>query len=180
MANKTIPDLTELTSFEDATVVPADSGIQTFKVKSSTIRRRCLGDAVIGSAAGCTHTTLALALADSAVTNGMEIVLTASFSLTSTLTISKSVKIRGLPGVTITKGAPATTGLSLDATGITIEGLRFAGYTAGGNVAVSLLATATYCRVRNNNFAAGTDTEVYDALVPAGKKPSVIGNITEV
>ncbi len=179
MADKTIIALTALALPNLDGYFAFDSGTQTFKVLMAAVHRRCLADVVVGSAVGCTHATLELALADVAVVSGMTLCLTESFNIAAKITISKSLTIFALPGVVATKTG-GTIGLEPNVTGITIEGLRFAGYTVSGNKAISFTVTGTYGRVRNCNFAAGTDTDIDDASAPAGKKPLNIGNIVEV
>ncbi len=179
MTDKTIIALTALGLPNLDGYFAFDSGTQTFKTKMEAVKRRCLADVVVGSGIGCTHATLELALADVAVISGMEVCLTENLNIAAKITISKTLHIRALPGVTATKTG-GTVGLEANVTGITIEGLRFAGYTVSGNKAVSFTATGTYGRVRNCNFAVGTDTDIDDSSAPAGKKPLNIGNIIEV
>lgn len=179
MATKTIPQLTENLTPAAASVVPIDDGTQTFKVPIRKLLRFDVAEVIVGSTSGCTHATLAAALADAAVVDGMRVLLTENFNLAAKLTISKRLHIRALPGVTATKTG-GTIGFELDDTGITIEGVRFADYTTAGDKAISCTANATFCRVLYCNFAPSTDTDIDDATAPAGKKPIAVGNILEV
>lgn len=181
MADKTIVALTALALPNLPGVFAFDTGTQTFKVTMESVKRRCLGDAVVGTADGCTHATLALALADADVLDGMTIALTENANLAAKVTISKKVTITGPEGrnVTLTKTG-GTIGLEANVEGITIKNLRFAGYTVSGDKAIKFLVTGTYGRVKDCNFVVGTDTDIDDASAPAGKKPLTIGNIVEV
>lgn len=186
MATKTIPELTELTTPDLDAVFPIDNGTQTYKYKLRNLRHFAF-DAIVGSVGGlgvavgegCTHATLALALADAEIVDGSRILLTENFDLAAKQTISKAVYIEALPGVTATKTG-GTEGLELDDAGITIKRLRFAGYTTAGDKAILCTANAIYCRVIECNFAASTATDIDDSLSPAGKKPVALANISEV
>ncbi len=137
-------------------------------------------DAVIGTGVGATHATLELAIADSDVpTNAMVLIRNSITGAATATSLTKAGwRIYALPGVTFTKGV-ATTGISIAAARIEIHGLRFVGFTTGGNKAITLTSAGTYARIMNCNFAASTATEIDDASVPAGSLPTAIGNITE-
>ena len=181
MPSKTIPELTANAVIGALSMVPFDSGVQTYRINAQYMAQYFQGlgrtfSHAVGSSVGCDHTTLSAAIA--AASDGHTILLTESFNLTAKQTISKKLKIMAMPGVTITQTG-GTVGLELDAAGITLEGIRFAGFSTAGDKAIVLLATAVYARVRDCNFAAGTDTEIEYVLVPAGKEPFLSGNMTE-
>ncbi len=134
---------------------------------------------VVGSGANCTHATLAAAVADAGVGTNINVVLTESYSVASTITLTKAGwHIKALPGVTYTKSGTVT-GISCQANDIVIEGLRFASWSSGGDKAVSGTSAWTYGRVLFCNFS-NCDTEVDDSSAPAGKKPVTLGNLTEI
>ncbi len=134
---------------------------------------------VVGSAAYCTHATLAAAIADSGVGTNINVLLTESASIGTMITLTKAGwRITALPGVTYTKSG-GTTCISVQAANVTITGLRFASYATGGDKAITGTSAWTYGRVLFCNFSA-CDTEVDDSSAPAGKKPVTLGNITEV
>lgn len=136
-------------------------------------------DVTIGAGEDCTHATLAAALADSDVGTNVRVLLRDNITGgASATTLNKAGwKIDCRPGVTFTKGV-ATTGLSVAAANIEIRGLRFAGFSVSGDKAIAFTAAGDYGRVLFCNFNAA-DTEVDDTSVTAGKKPVVLGSITE-
>ncbi len=133
---------------------------------------------VVGSAAYCTHATLAAAVADGGVGTNINVLLTESQTIATTVSLTKAGwHISALPGVTLTKSG-AVTGLSCEADGIHLVGIRFSGWSSGGDRAVYCTAAWTYGRVLFCNFL-NCGTEVDDGPAPAGKKPITLGNITE-
>jgi hypothetical protein len=109
--------------------------------------------AIVGSAAYCTHATLAAAIADTTnVPAGSIILLTANETLNSTVTLGlANLTIVALPGVTLTNGS-AGTGIEIGATGCRIRGVRFSGFTT----AISISATYQYNFVTECRFASCT------------------------
>jgi hypothetical protein len=131
-------------------------------------------DAVVGAGSGCTHATLAAALADAALTTNVTVLLRDSQTLATTIAMSKAGwRIKARPGVTLTAGV-ATTAIAVTAANCVIEGLRFSGFAT----AVSFSAAADYGRVLNCNFATCT-TEVDDSSATAGRYPLQVGNLSE-
>lgn len=128
--------------------------------------------AIVGSAAYCTHADLAAALADAAVAAGSKILVTASETLNTTLTMSKiNYQIDFLPGVTLTNGT-AGTGITVAAGGCRIKGGRFSGFTT----AISISATFQYNFITECRFASCTN-EVTE--VDGTPNNLIFANITE-
>ncbi len=136
-------------------------------------------DVVVGAGDDCTHATLEAAVADSAVGTNIRVLLREAITggAAATSLTKAGWKIDCRPGVTFTKGV-ATTGLSIEAANIEVKGLRFAGFSTSGDKAIAFSAAGDYGRVLFCNFNAA-DTEVDDASVTAGRKPIVLGSITE-
>ncbi len=138
-------------------------------------------DVTIGAGVDCTHATIAAALADSGVTTNLRVLLRDAIvgGATATSLTKAGWKIDAAPGVTFTKGV-ATTGLSVAAANIEIRGLRFVGFSVALDKPIAFTAAGDYGRVLHCNFATGGDIEVDDSSVTAGKKPIVLGCITEI
>lgn len=118
--------------------------------------------AVVGSGAGCTHATLALALADAGVTSKNTILLTEDFVLTTKVDFTKdNIKVICKPGVQITRSG-ASKGFDITANGVVIEGLRFIGFTTG-NKAIDYNVGALYGRVTDCQFDADDCINYADA-----------------
>lgn len=131
-------------------------------------------DAIVGSALGCTHTTLASALAS--VSPGARILLTESVALATAVAVAKAnIEIHLKPGVVVSKGA-ATTGFDVQAagTGFELHGGKMSGFSAGGDKAVAFNASAVSGKVWGMRFASN-DTNVDDSLVDVMQ----FGNIQE-
>lgn len=129
--------------------------------------------AIIGSASGCTHATLAAAISDVNITAGSRILVTENYTVnTSAISISKAnLVIEFLPGVTYTSGTSAT-GITIAAAGNRIKGARFSGFTT----AISISATFHYNFITECRFASCTN-EVVE--VDASPNNVILGNITE-
>lgn len=129
--------------------------------------------AIVGSASGCTHATLAAAIADVNVTTGSRILVTEDYTVnTSAISISKAnMQIDFLPSVTYTNGTSAT-GISIDAAGNKIRGARFSGFTT----AISIAATFHYNFITECRFASCTN-EVTE--LDSAPNNIILGNITE-
>lgn len=122
-------------------------------------------DVIIGAAAYATHATLAAAVADSGVGAGIKAILLDSFSLATTVSMSKANWwVDARPGVVATN-AGAGTGVIYAASGITFNGIRMKDFTLG----FQTNASGTYGRVNNVNFKNCT-TAFDDAL--AGLTPT--------
>lgn len=133
-------------------------------------------DIIIGGStiAAATHATLAAALADANYGANQRVLLADSQTIGTTITISKSGwRISALPSVTYTNSS-AGTGISVNAAGNWVDGLRMSGFTTG----IAYTSLGTYGRVANCNFASCT-LDYDDTSAPAGKKPSIYGSITE-
>lgn len=138
-------------------------------------------DVVVGGAGvnGATHATLAAAVADAAVTTNKRVLLADSQAIAPVALTKAGWRIDALPGVTYTKGS-GTTGLTMQAANLELRGLRMAGYTVAGNKAITSTAAWVYGRVYDCAFAVGTDTDIDDSAVPAGKKPFTEHNFAEI
>lgn len=131
-------------------------------------------DAIIGAGVGCTHATLALAIADAALTTNIKVLLKDSATLAATPNLSKAGwKVTAGPGVTYTAGA-ATTGITISAANCSVTGLRFVGFTTG----ISLASGGNLARVNFCNFNT-TTTDVNDTAVAGANGPSIVGTIDE-
>ncbi len=178
MADKTITELPSITAYNDAAVIPVDSGVQTFKMSKAKMaqgmQKWAAGyDAVVGSADYCTHANLAAALADAALTTNVRVLVTTSQTLAATIAMSKAGwRVFGLPGVTFTAGV-ATTAITVTAERCEIRGLKFSGFTTG----VFLSTGGGYARIADNYFVS-TVTSVDDSGV-VGVSGSIYGNIEE-
>lgn len=114
--------------------------------------------AIVGSASFCTHATLAAALADTAVLAGSKILVTASQTINTTISITKAnLAIDFLPGIAFTNGT-AGTGITVGAGGTRIKGGRFVGFTT----AISISSTFQYNFVTECRFNTCT-AEVAEA-----------------
>ncbi len=179
MANKTITELPSITAYNDAALLPIDSGVQTYKMSKAIMAQgmqkwAAFYDAVIGSADYCTHATLTAALADTALTTNVRVLLTASATLAATYAMSKAGwRVDALPGVTLTAGV-ATVAFTVTAARCQFKGIKFVGFTTG----VLLSSGATYARIADCYFAT-TTTNVNDTAVAGSTGPSIYGNIDE-
>lgn len=131
-------------------------------------------DAIVGSALGCTHSTLPSAL--TAVSAGARILVTENITVNSAIAISKAnIEVHLKPGVVISKGS-ATTGIDVQAagTGFEIHGGKISGFNAGGDKAIAFDASAVNGKVWGMRFASN-DTHVDDSAVDVMQ----FGNIEE-
>lgn len=134
---------------------------------------------IVGSGDDATHATLQDAVNDGALGTNQWVLVQEDQTINTTISLTKAGwRVDCRPGVTWTKGA-ATTGISLEASGIEFNNGRFVGYTVAGDKAIAMTAAAEYCKIIGGRFASGTDTEVDDSLVPAGKKPVISQTISE-
>lgn len=135
-----------------------------------------IADVIVGSAPYCTHATLAAAVADSGTQVNSRVLLTESYTVPTTITLTKAGwRISAYPGVTYSNGA-AGTGFNVQAANIEFSQLRLSGFTTG----MLYQAAAVYGRVWNCIFASNVATQINDSATPAGKAVTPIGNITEV
>lgn len=129
-------------------------------------------DAIVGSAAYCTHSTISSALA--AVSAGARILVVENQTINTTLTVNKdNIEIELKNGVTISKGT-ATTGISVENTGFSMHGGRIGGFSATGDKAINFTAGGTYGKVWGMRQYSN-DTFVDDTLVAVAQ----FGNIDE-
>jgi hypothetical protein len=149
-----------------------------FEGKTDVLEARA--DVVIGTSARATHATLQAAVDDVSLGGNLWVLIEDDYTIDTTIQLSKTGwRIDFLPGVVYSKGT-ATTGIQMAAEGIQIRWGKFSGWTAGGDIAIEQNASGVYCSVWATRFGVGTDTEVDQSLVPAGKKGPVSDTITEV
>ena len=135
---------------------------------------------IVGSGTDATHATLQDAINDGALGSDIAVLVRDSQAVTATITLSKARwRIYFSPGVVFSKSGVATM-FDMSADSIEMHYGRFTGMTAGGDKVVNQTAAATYCNVIGARFGVGTDTEVDQTLVPAGKKGLVSQTLTEV
>ena len=129
--------------------------------------------AVVGSLPGCTHATLAAALADTTnVPAGSKILVTANETVNTTIAVTlANQEIVFLPGVTFTNGS-AGTGLTIGAGGCRIRGGRFSGFTS----AIVISSTFQYNFVTECRFASCTSEVTESDSAPVNV---ITNNITE-
>jgi hypothetical protein len=135
-------------------------------------------DAIVGSAPGCTHATLAAAVA--AASAGWKVLVTESANVAARITLNKAdMEIMFKPGVVFTKTGD-TVCFEYSTARVKVRGGRYVGWTGGSNKVHRLLSGADYCSILENVFGAGTTEEVDDAAVDDDKKPVVANNLSEV
>lgn len=131
-------------------------------------------NAIVGSGAGCTHSTLSSAI--TAVAAGARILVTENIALNAAVAVNKlNLEIHLKPGVVISKGT-ATTGFDVQAGGggFNLHGGKMSGFSAGGDKAIAFNAAATACSVWGMRFA-NNDTNIDDSAVDVMQ----FGNIQE-
>ena len=131
-------------------------------------------NAIVGSAVGCTHSTIASAL--TAASAGWRILVTESAAINTSLSVAvANIEMHLKPGVVLSKGT-ATTGISVGAaaSGFEIHGGKISGFNGGGDKAIDFNAAATFCKVWGMRFA-NNSTNVDDSLVDVQQ----FGNIEE-
>lgn len=149
-----------------------------FENKTDVIAARA--DVVIGSSGRATHATLQDAVDDVLLGSNLWVLIEDNYTVNTTIQLSKAGwRIDFMPGVVYSKGS-ATTGIQMAAEGIDLRWGKFTGWTAGGDKAIEQNASGVYCSVWGSRFGVGTDTEVDQSLVPAGKAGPVSHTITEV
>lgn len=135
---------------------------------------------VVGSAAYCTHATLAAAVADAGVGTNINVLLTESATISSIVHLTKAGwRISALPGVTYTKSVVASC-LSVEAANVWITGLRFSGWTGGSDHAITGTSAWQYGKVLFCSFTVGTNDDIDTSSCTAGKIPVTLGNVDEV
>ena len=128
--------------------------------------------AVVGSGALATHTTLNAAMLD--VAAGARILVISDQTLNVTQQITKNnVQIDVNPGVTFQKGT-ATLGVQVTADGVRWNGGRFAGFSTPGDKAMQIDNGSDYTMLRDIRFS-NCDTEVSDLAATTSSS----GHITE-
>lgn len=135
-------------------------------------------DAIVGADPGASHATLQDAIDDASA--GWKILILDSANVAARITVDKSdIELVFKPGVTYTKTGD-TVGLEYTGARVKVRGGRFVGWTVGGDIVHKYLAGADYCHLMESYFGVGTDTDVDDAAVAAGKKPIVANTIVEI
>ena len=132
-------------------------------------------DAIVGADTTIrTHATLQAA--HDAVNPGARILVLDSEALAARVSITKAnIEVVFKPGVTYSKGSD-TIALDVTGAGFRCRGGRFAGFSAGGDVAIRFGTTADFGMVRDARFSNNA-TDVQD-LTP-NSTVSVEGIITE-
>lgn len=131
-------------------------------------------DAVVGSGAGASHATLALALADVAITPGKRILVTEDYTVNSVIQITKNnLEIYFKPGVTYSKGS-ATAAIQVSADGVILRQGRFSGFSGGSDKGITIDAGSDYTMIRDSRFVNCT-LDVEDLASTS----SIMGTITE-
>lgn len=175
MTTKTIPQLTETVALADTYVFPVDTGVETFKTKHGTLRRRFQADAVIGTADGCTHATLAAALADAALTTNVTVYVTLSATIATSIAMAKAGwEVEFAPGVTYTAGG-ATVCFTVSAARCSFKRARLTGFTTG----FLFQAGGLHGRVADCYFTSSMTDNVDDSAVVALGGCALYGNIDE-
>ena len=85
------------------------------------------------------------------------------------------VNIESKPGVNIIKGIGAASAFIVDAERVRITKCRFAQFNAGGDIAVEILATASFVMIMEN-FFLDNDSDVVDQ---GGTQILISNNIQE-
>lgn len=135
-------------------------------------------NAVVGTSDGCTHDTLADAIADAAP--GWKILVTESANIAARVALNiADIEILFKPGVVYTKTGD-TVCFEYSSARIKVRGGRFVGYTTSGDIVHKYLSGADYCHLLESIFAVSTDTDYDDSAVTVGKKPVVANTIVEV
>lgn len=139
-------------------------------------------DVIVGAGPAATHATLQDAVNDVALGADLWVRVDDSATIETVITMTKARwHIDFRPGVVYTKGAGAPTEcIKMQAEGIVLNYGRFVGWTTGGDKVIEQEAAAEYCSINHTRFGPGTDTEVDQSAVPAGKPGPVSGTITEV
>jgi hypothetical protein len=114
-------------------------------------------DAIVGSSAHCSHSSLADALADASIVSGMKIRIEGNETISTAVDVAKTnLQLDFMPGVTFSKGGSATEALKLNADGIRVNGGRFSGFSGGGDRGVRVMSGADYCILIGQRFASCT------------------------
>lgn len=125
---------------------------------------------VVGSGIGVDVATLQEAIDASSA--GDKILIASNLDVDTTIVIDKAnIEICALPGVTVADDG-AGTGISIEAAGVRIKGIRFSGFTT----AISIADTFNFNFVTECRFASCT-AEVTE--VSATPNNVIFGNITE-
>lgn len=133
--------------------------------------------AVVGVGPTATHATLQEAINDAAV--GWRIFVKDSDTINTRIGINKSdIEIIFKPGVGYIKGTE-TVGFEISGVRVKIRGGRFVSFNTAGDIVFKYLSGANFCHLLESIFTTGTDSELDDSAVAAGKKPVVLGTITE-
>lgn len=127
----------------------------------------------VGTQAFCNYSSIAAAVADSALGEDVTVFVTSDQTLNATVNLTKARwRIVSMPGVSIIAGS-ATTGFSCQASGIQFRDCTFVNFAS----AVAGNSSWTYGRVLFSTFTNCT-SEVDDTNSPAGTKPVTLGNFS--
>jgi hypothetical protein len=139
---------------------------------SASVAVQKIYDAIVGAGPGCTHATIAAAMA--AVSPGARILVVDSSSLSAAIACNKAnVEVHLKPGVVISKNT-ASKAFDVTASGFKLHGGKISGFSAPGDKAVDFSALATYGMVWGVRFL-NNDIDVDDTLAPTAQ----FGNISE-
>lgn len=133
-------------------------------------------DAVVGTGGDFATLTDLVLDADYQAGNVKNILITSDQTLNAPITFDQNdLNIEAKPGVNILKGIGAAQAFIIDAERIRLNKLRFANFSAGGDIAVRIEGTAKYTIV-NQCYFLNNDTEIEDN----GVASSLAQNIEEV
>lgn len=143
-------------STANAAAIAAET-IRATAAETTSSNRILLGfDAIVGSSADATHSTIALAVA--ALTTGGRILVTSNQTLNTTVTLSSAkTEIVIKDNVTVSNGS-AGTGFSVASNLCTIRGGTVSGFTT----AVNVTSGGTRAKIRDIYFTGNT-TDVNDS-----------------
>lgn len=137
-------------------------------------------DLVIGAGPEATHATLQAAVNDGAIGADQWVLVQDDLTVNTIITLTKARwRIDFSPGVVYTRGSVAKA-FQLGAEGIEIFAGRFVGWSVASDIVFEQLVAAEYCKIIGSRFGVGTDTEVDQSAVPAGKAGPVSQTISEV
>lgn len=141
------------------------------QIDGATAINSVVWDAIVGAEDGCTHATLASALADSAIVAGSRIFVRDAETINTTVQVSKNnIEICFHPLAVFTKGSAAN-GLQVSAVGVRVKGGRFVNFTGAG---VLIDSGSDYTTVFDCRFASCTAD-----ITDNNGKGALTGNIGE-
>jgi hypothetical protein len=117
-------------------------------------------NAIVGSVALATHSTLQAAHDDAGIGPGSSILVLESAALDAPVNITKAgIEIIFKPNVTYSKGGGAPTkalDIGSSADGVRIKFGRFSGFNGGGDKAIEVALGADFVMLLNNRFSGNT------------------------